>query len=289
MPDTMPDTCHASRTSLQGIARSRWTLLLFHVVLLSYCFGANAHVTGTILAWFIMQLGIHGGYHRYFTHRSFRTSFWFECLLGLAGCLAYQNGPVWWASKHRRHHQCADSGEDHHSPLNGFWHAHIAWLWDEGAGDIDWQYVPDLERSAAVWIENHQGWIHGSYVSAAYFVAGWNGVLNLWVLPIVLCWHTTFSTNSFCHLFGTHPHACQPHATCMAKNNFLVALVNLGEGWHNNHHAYPSCSHHGFYRWYQIDVTYCVLLVCERLGLVWGLKRRKEKPTQALCGDPLLD
>ena len=105
-----------------------------------------------LLVWFCIQLGVHAGFHRYFAHRSFRTYPWFELVLGLIGCLAYQSGPIWWASKHRRHHQHADTAEDLHSPSKSIWHAHIGWLWDKGAADIDWHYVRDLRRPIPLWL-----------------------------------------------------------------------------------------------------------------------------------------
>ncbi len=271
---------------LQESAGSRWMFLLFHLLLLSYGFGAETHLAGTVMVWFVMQVGIHAGYHRYYSHGSFRTSAWFEFLLGLAGCLAYQGGPLWWASKHRRHHQAADTELDLHSPTKGFWHAHLGWFLEKGVWDIDWKYVPDLQRPVPLWIETHKAGIHCAYIAVAYVVGGWNGVLNWWIAPIVLCWHTTASTNSICHLLGTHPFRCHPHETCMARNNFFVALANLGEGWHNNHHANPSFANHGFYRWYQLDVVYCVLLVWEKLGVVWDLRRkRSSRPSQSLPRD----
>jgi stearoyl-CoA desaturase (delta-9 desaturase) len=262
---------HPSR--LQEFAQSRLVFLLFHLSLLAYLFGAVADPLGTLLVWFVMQFGVHAGFHRYFSHRSFRTYPWFEFMLGLAGCLAYQSGPIWWSSKHRHHHQYADTGLDRHSPLKNFWHAHIGWLWVKGAGAIEWHYVKDLRRPIPLWLEATQPWIHAAYMAMCYLIGGWSGVLNWWAAPIVICWHTTFSTNSVCHLLGTHSQGCHPRGICNARNNALVAILNLGEGWHNNHHANPAVSHHGFYRWYQIDIVYGILVALEKLGIVWKLRR----------------
>ena len=267
----------------QKFARSKWTFLVFHLLLVWFCFITEVHLASALLVWFVMQLGIHAGYHRYFSHRSFRTSSWFELLLGCAGCLAFQNGPLWWVSKHRRHHQCADTGGDLHSPTQGFWHSHIGWLWEKEADDIDWQLIPDLLRPIPIWVERRQAWIHGIYVSTIFLMGQWDSLLNWWIMPLVLCWHTTFATNSICHTLGSHPYPCRPHSACQARNNFFVALANLGEGWHNNHHTNPSCCHHGFYRWYQLDIVFGVLLVLEQLGIVWELKRKKKSwPPAAL-------
>jgi len=262
-------------SSWQRFTRSKWTFLLFHLLCLLYCVVGRVDFIGSFTVWFVMQMGVHSGYHRYFSHSSFRTYPWFEFILGCSGCLAFQNGPLWWASKHRRHHQFADTGNDLHSPTKGFWHSHVGWLWSKQADDIDCKLIPDLLRPIPIWIENYQVWIHIIYVSTVYLLGGWNGLLAWWITPVVVCWHTTFATNSFCHTIGSHPYKCRPYGFCMARNNFLVAIANLGEGWHSNHHANPSRCHHGFYRWYQLDIVYVVLLLLEKLGIVWGLKRQE--------------
>jgi|GEM_PF-216005 len=251
----------------------KWTFFLFHFLFLLYFLVGQIDLIGSLTVWFVMQMGVHTGYHRYFSHRSFRTSPWFEFILGCAGCLAFQRGPLWWAATHRSHHRHADTSVDLHSPTKGFWHSHIGWLWLKEADNIDCSLVRDLLRPIPVWIESHQEWIHGVYIMSVYLGGGFNGLLAWWVAPIVLCWHTTFATNSFCHTFGSHPYPCRPHGFCMARNNFVVAIANLGEGWHSNHHANPSWCHHGFYRWYQIDIVYVVLWVLERLRIVWGVRK----------------
>jgi stearoyl-CoA desaturase (delta-9 desaturase) len=261
------------RGSLQEFVRGRWVFSIFHLSLLSFWFGATPDPQCTLLIWFFMQMGVHAGYHRYFAHRSFRTYPWFEFILGVVGCLALQNGPIWWSAKHRSHHMHADTELDQHSPKKSFWHSHIGWLLADCVGEIEWRYVADLRRPIPLWIEKHQDWLHGIYVCGGLLLGGWEGLLNWWVLPIVICWHTTFSTNSICHTVGTCPQRCHPIAVCNARNNILVAIINLGEGWHNNHHARPTLSHHGYYRWYQLDIVYSVLLVFEFFGLVWNLKR----------------
>jgi stearoyl-CoA desaturase (delta-9 desaturase) len=260
---------------LKEFAQSRVVFVAFHLCLLGYFFGVTPDLRGTLLVWFVLQFGVHAGFHRYFAHRSYRTHHWFEVLMGMAGCLAYQSGPIWWSSKHRSHHQHADTAMDHHSPVKSFWHAHIGWLWVDGAADIDWRYVRDLRRPIPLWLESMQFWIHTVFIVICFFIGGWSGILNWWVAPIVICWHTTFSTNSICHIVGSHAKACHPLGVCNARNNAVVAILNLGEGWHNNHHANPAVSHHGFYRWYQIDIIYSILVVLERLGIVWDLKRAR--------------
>ena len=258
----------------QSASRMKWVILAFHGLFASSWFLYDLNLLGSLLAWFFIQFGVHAGYHRYFCHGSFKTYPWMEFVLACMGCLAFQNGPLWWASKHRAHHRLADTEDDAHSPKHGFWHAHIGWLWQEGMERIDWRLVPDLCRPIPVWVEKNQVFIHLFYVSCLVLSFGWASVLTLWIVPIVLCWHTTFATNSVCHLLGTQPFETRPHGYCSARNNIVVAMLNLGEGWHNNHHAFPACSHHGFHQPYQLDIVYLVLFVLEKFNVLWDLKRR---------------
>ncbi len=247
-------------------------MITFHLLFVVSWWLPGANLFGSVLVWFVLQLSVHLGYHRYFAHGSFKTYAAFEFLIACIGCLAFQNGPIWWASKHRHHHRVADTDTDHHSPNSGFWHAHIGWLLKNEADDIDWRFVPDLRRPIPLWVERHQRVLHLLYISSVVLMFGLPALLTFWIVPIVLCWHTTFATNSFCHLFGSQPFKSRLHESCSARNNAMVAIMNLGEGWHNNHHAYPARSHHGFYRWYQWDLVYIVLLLLAKVGLVWDLK-----------------
>jgi|SRR5215216_1963289 len=275
--ETFKETLGKPPRFFRASTAMKWTLLLFHLLLALNLRRLGSRKRGSLAAWFLMQVGVHAGYHRYFTHRSFRTHPWFEFVLGCAGCLAFQNGPLWWASKHRHHHRHTDTGEDLHSPTKGFWHSHLGWFWSQEAEDVEeinLKLIPDLLRPIPMWIESHQAWLNCFYVSATLLIGGWRGLLSWCVLPVVLCWHTTFATNSVCHTLGSHPQSCYPRDSCLARNNFLIAIANLGEGWHNNHHANPSLSHHGFHRWYQLDVIFVILLILEKLGIVWKLKRK---------------
>jgi stearoyl-CoA desaturase (delta-9 desaturase) len=257
----------------QRAARSKWTFACFHFAVIGAWLFGQVDIVACLVVWFAMQFGVHAGYHRYFTHRSFHTHAWFEAILASVGCLAFQNGPLWWAATHRQHHHFADTESDLHSPNKGFWHAHIGWLWSKEADVIDCNLVPDLYRPIPLWVEKHQGLIHCVYICAIVAIAGGKSLLSLWLIPIVLCWHTTFATNSFCHRFGTQPHLCHPSDFCMARNNIVVGIINLGEGWHNNHHGSPGRCRHGFYRWYQLDIVYIVLVILKKFRIIWGLKQ----------------
>ena len=256
------------------IGRSKYAFLAMHLAALGFLMFADVDVRGAVLAWFAMQFAIHAGYHRCFAHRSFRTHPIVETLFACVGSIAVQNGPLWWAVTHRRHHQFADGDGDCHSPTRGLFHSHLGWLWRTALEDADLRRHPDLARGHLLWIEDHKALIGAAYLLLIGLAWGLAGIGSYWVIPVVACWHTTAATNSLAHSFGTRPHACLP-ASCRAANNALVAWLNLGEGWHNNHHANPACCHHGFYRWWQLDVTYALIWLLARLGVVWDVRGRR--------------
>jgi stearoyl-CoA desaturase (Delta-9 desaturase) len=263
----------------RSAASTKISMLTFHLLFAASWFVAEPDLLGSLLVWFVLQVGVFAGYHRYFSHRSFKTHPWFEVVLALLGSIANQGGLHWWVSEHRHHHRVADTDQDFHSPRDGFWHSHMGWLWsDDAVHRINWKLIPDLRRPHLLWVSRNDLWIKAAYAASLALIFGWSGVLNYWVVPVVLGWHTSLATNSFCHTFGSHPEECRPRESCEARNNALVAYLNLGEGWHNNHHAHPSWAHHGFHRWYELDVVYLVLLVLEKLGVIWDVQRRPTRP-----------
>lgn len=259
------------------IGRSKYAFLAMHLAALGFVLFGDVDARGAFLGWFTMQFAIHAGYHRCFAHRSFRTYQGIELFFAAVGSIAGQNGPLWWATMHRRHHQFADTDGDPHSPTRGLFHSHLGWLWKDALEEADLRHHPDLARPHLMWVEDHKLLIGGLYLALIWLTWGGDGIGSYWVIPVVACWHTTAATNSLAHSFGARPHACPPRASCLAANNALVAWLNLGEGWHNNHHANPSCCHHGFYKWHQIDVTYVIIWLLARLGLVWDVRPRSTK------------
>ena len=262
----------------RSAASTRVSFLISHLLFAAWWFVGHPHPLGALLVWSILQVGVFSGYHRYFAHRSYKTHPWFESVLAVLGCLANQGGLLWWVSEHRHHHRTADTDADFHSPRDGFWHSHMGWLLRDDIDDrIKWDLIPDLVRPHLLWVERNDLRIKLAYAAALALMFGWTGVLTYWVVPMVWCWHTSLATNSFCHAFGSHRAECPPKGSCEARNNALVALLNLGEGWHNNHHVHPSYAHHGFHRWYELDVVYVFLLGLEKLGIIWDVKRRPKR------------
>jgi len=263
----------------RSAASTRVSFLIAHLLFAAYWFVGTPNVRGALLVWFILQVGVFAGYHRYFAHRSYKTHPWFEFVLAALGCLANQGGLFWWVSEHRHHHRTADTDADFHSPRDGFWHSHMGWLLRDDIDDgIKWELIPDVQRPHLTWVDRNDNRIKLAYAATLALLFGWYGILTYWIVPVVLCWHTSLATNSFCHAFGSHPTECPPKGWCAARNNALVAFLNLGEGWHNNHHTHPTYAHHGFHRWYEFDVVYVVLLALEKLGIIWDVKRRPRRP-----------
>jgi stearoyl-CoA desaturase (delta-9 desaturase) len=225
--------------------------------------------------------GITVGYHRLLAHRSFKTSRAFQFILAVLGALAGQNGPLWWVGHHRHHHRHADGTGDLHSPRNGFWWSHMGWLFAPDCVGIRQHLVADLARYrelvrlqqfsyavnicyALILYGLGEGWriaIPESCASGFQFIV-W-GVVN----STVLSYHAIWSANSVCHCFGSRRYPTGDHS----RNNFLVALVTLGDGWHHNHHFCPTSARHGF-RWWEIDVNFAILLLLSRAGIVWDLR-----------------
>ena len=222
-------------------------------------------------AYFVRMVVVTAGYHRYFAHRAFKTSRAFQLLLAVAAESAGQGGVLWWASHHRWHHRTSDTGRDVHSPgRRGFWYAHVGWLLAH-----DWQtdvtLVSDLAKYPELRLLNRVS-AHVAATAAlalAFLVVGGAQAL-VWgyMVSTVLLWHGSFAINSFAHLYGKRPYDTPDSS----RNSWLLALLTSGEGWHNNHHRYPSSANQGFH-WWQIDVTYLCLRLLERLGLIWELRR----------------
>jgi stearoyl-CoA desaturase (delta-9 desaturase) len=231
-------------------------------------------------------VGIGVGFHRHFSHGSFQTKPVVRWVLAIMGSMAAQGPVLYWAAIHRRHHSCSDQPGDPHSPhlhgggvggwLRGFWHSHTGWLFHHEI--TDWgRYIIDLLRDPVLFRINRLYFVWvvlGLAIPAAIggAVAGtWTGAFLgfLWggLVRVCLGHHTTWSVNSLCHLFGTTPYRSNDES----RNNFLIALPAFGEGWHNNHHAFPYAAYHGL-EWYQIDLNGLCIQLLKLMGLAWNIK-----------------
>jgi stearoyl-CoA desaturase (delta-9 desaturase) len=212
---------------------------------------------------------ITAGYHRYFAHRTYRTGRVFQFILAFGGCMSAQKGPLWWAGHHRIHHRYTDTIDDPHTPMKGFWWSHVGWILSDETSDKPEGTMKDFEKFPEIRFISKNDWIAPWTLGiACALIGGWSGLLIGFFLSTVLLWHSTFMINSLAHVFGRR--RFETHDT--SRNNWLLALVTMGEGWHNNHHRHAHLARQGL-RWWEIDVTWYILLTLEKLHVIWGVKR----------------
>jgi stearoyl-CoA desaturase (delta-9 desaturase) len=248
---------------------------VMHAVALAGIFYVGWTWTGLALAigsYFVRMVVVTAAYHRYFSHRSFKTSRAFQFLLALGAQSAAQKGVLWWAAHHRWHHKHSDTALDVHSArLTGFLYSHVGWILGSKWNATDEKAVNDLSRYPELRFLNHDGVALLPAVALAlgcYLIGGSFGLVWGFFVSTVLLWHGSFSINSLSHMFGKRPYPTEDDS----RNNWMLAVLTTGEGWHNNHHHYMSSANQGF-RWWEIDVTYYVLRTLALLGLIWDLRR----------------
>jgi len=233
-------------------------------------------------AYALRMFAITGFYHRYFSHKAFRTSRPVQFAFALLGAMAVQRGPLWWAAHHRHHHRHADTAADPHSPRqHGFWHSHAGWFLTERGFATDVDRVRDLARFPELrWLDRFDVAMPALLAASMYGFGAWlerahpglrpDGPQMLawgFFVSTVVLFHATVSINSLAHRWGTRRFDTADDS----RNNLLLALVTFGEGWHNNHHHFPGAARQGF-RWWEIDLTYLGLRALQACGLVWDLK-----------------
>jgi stearoyl-CoA desaturase (delta-9 desaturase) len=221
-------------------------------------------------SYYLRMFAITAGFHRYFSHRSYRLSRVPQFLLALLGQTAAQKGVLWWAAHHRHHHKFSDLPQDLHSPVqDGFWWSHIGWILSGQFDETRLDLIPDFAKFPELrWLDRNQYAPALLYGLASYLLFGWTGLFWGFFLSTVLLWHGTFSINSVMHVFGRRVFPTRDQS----RNSMIFALVTMGEGWHNNHHYYPSSAAQGFV-WWQVDFSYYLLWLLERARLVKALRR----------------
>jgi len=229
----------------------------------------NLRDVALLVAFYVpISLGITVGFHRYLTHAGFRAHPIVKVALLVLGSMALVGTPLDFAGTHRRHHALSDRSGDPHSPLDGFLHAHLGWLFQTSASDYR-RYVRDLEADATVvWISRlFPVWVALSLL-APFLLGGWEGLLWGGAVRIFLTHHVTWSVNSVCHTVGGRPFQTRDRS----RNEWLVGLLALGEGWHNNHHAFPRSALHGLH-WWQFDLSGLLIRGLGRLRLATEIQR----------------
>ncbi len=293
------DTSAADPVSDADAHRVDWLRVLPFIGLHLACLGViwvgvSAFAVGVAVALYALRMfAITGFYHRYFSHKAFRTSRPVQFLFGLVGASSVQRGPLWWAAHHRQHHRASDTLEDPHSPkLKGFWYSHMGWFLTRGAFHTDANAIKDLTKFPELRLLDRFDilvpialavglFLLGSWLETAAPALETSGPqLLIWgfFISTVVLFHVTVTINSFAHRFGSRRFATRDDS----RNNWFLALLTFGEGWHNNHHHYPGSARQGF-RWWEYDMTYYTLRLMSALGLVWDLKPVPEafkKPTE---------
>ena len=235
-----------------------------------------------LIAYAVRMFAITGLYHRYFSHKAFKTSRLGQFIFGVLGASAVQRGPIWWAAHHRHHHAHSDQEGDIHSPSQvGFWRAHMGWFLTRRGFMPDMKYVKDLLKFRELrWLDRFDIAVPvllgvGMFLLGVMLentaphlhTNGWQMLVWGFFVSTVLCYHGTYTINSLSHVFGRQRYRTGD----TSRNNWFLAILTLGEGWHNNHHHYPNSARQGFY-WWEVDVSYYVLKFLSWFGIIWDLK-----------------
>jgi stearoyl-CoA desaturase (Delta-9 desaturase) len=274
------------RPGRRGLDYAVCTQFLFmHLAcLLAFWTGVSAAAVALCLVLYVGRMfAITAGFHRLFSHRSYKTGRLFQFVLAFAGTAAYQKGPLWWSAHHRRHHLNVDTEDDLHSPvMRSVWQSHVGWFLSRESRATDERLIPNLLKYGELrWLDKYfvlpplmlaaATYLLGLFLGHYYpgsGASGWQMLVWGFFISTVLLYHGTFTVNSVAHLFGSRRFETADNS----RNNFLVALITLGEGWHNNHHHYPASERQGLY-WWEIDASHYALRALSTLGVVRDLKK----------------
>ncbi len=264
------------RVNLTGII----PFVLVHVAALGV-FWAGFSWTGVLLCvamYYVRMFGVAAGYHRYFSHRAFKTGRVFQFVLAWLGASSAQKGALWWAAHHRNHHRYSDTEKDIHSPLQrGFWWSHLGWILCRKYDKTDFAVIKDFAKYPEMrWI-NRWHLVPPTVLAIGLWLAfSWTGLFWGFFLSTVLLWHGTFTVNSLMHVWGKRRY----ETTDTSRNNVPLAFVTLGENWHNNHHYYQASANQGFF-WWEVDVAYYAIRALAALGVVWDVRTPPKRVLEA--------
>ena len=274
-PSTLPDKVDWQRT-LPFIFLHLGCLAVFWVGI------SPVPVIAAAALYFIRMFAITGFYHRYFSHRSYKTSRAFQLFLAIVGNTSMQRGSLWWAATHRHHHKHSDEEEDIHSPrISGFLWSHIGWLTSKRNFPTNYKAIPDLVKfPELVWLNRYDqvvpiafgivmlaiGWALETF-APSLGTTMWQFFVWTFFISTTVLLHGTLFINSLAHVWGKRKFDTEDDS----RNNFFLALITLGEGWHNNHHQHMTCVRQGFF-WWEIDITYYTLKMMSWTGLIWDLR-----------------
>lgn len=287
---SVTETAQAATSNASTVLQDRqidWLrilpFVLLHVACLSVLWvGVSSFAVLFMLLFYVLRMfAITAFYHRYFAHKTFETSRIVQFIFALIGTMSSQRGPLWWAAHHRHHHRFADEDADKHSPQHGFWYSHMGWFLNRQnfatnkPAIKDWLKYPEL-----IWLDRFSLpiviftaigiYALGSFLAAYYPALQTSGLqLLVWgfLISTLLLTHATLMINSLAHRYGSRDFDTDDHS----RNNAWLAIITLGEGWHNNHHFYAGSVRQGFY-WWQIDISFYILKIMSWFGLVWNLK-----------------
>ena len=222
-----------------------------------------------VVLYFIRMWAITAGYHRYFSHRSYKTNRVMQFFIAFLGQTSAQRGAIWWAAVHRHHHLHSDTPEDVHSPRHfGFWYSHFGWIFNPKNWEPDPGTVRDLTQYRELVILNKTNYTPAILLGFGMWLwGGWPMLVVGFFWSTVALYHGTFSTNSLSHEWGSQRYLTGDDS----RNNFFLALITLGEGWHNNHHAYPTSARHGM-TWRELDLSRLQIRLLSWVGLAWDVK-----------------
>jgi stearoyl-CoA desaturase (delta-9 desaturase) len=271
-PSPYPASQHPMTAESRPFKISPWAIpfivFQFSPLLVAFVGFSWEGVAICLASYAIRMFGVTAGYHRYFSHRSFQTSRAFQFVLAFLAESSIQKGVIWWAANHRHHHWNSDRETDIHSPArHGFLYSHVGWIVSNDWDKTDVRSVRDLTKyPELVWLDRWY-WVPGVVWAVLLTAAfGMTGLVWGFFVSTVLLWHGTFFINSLCHVLGKRVYA----TTDTSKNSFILAVITLGEGWHNNHHYFQRSAAQGW-RWYELDVTYYTLRLLQLVGVVRGV------------------